>query len=200
MGPRLNLRTVMAIVAGCAVVLSIPRTDLWDKWDESLREAASLGLYLWDKWDAYLRRAARTGLVLGGLCTLVSVLLLWIVARDAPWRRKWVETPGPSRTSGPGPGAPPRDGRSVLYARWPPLWKHAFWSVCAALCLVSWSTRQAPGRGGIQVLPGEIGWPAYTLLAAGVIFVVRVAWTWFAPAAAKDALARWRGSGSMGDR
>lgn len=187
---RLSLWMVMIIVAGCAVVLAIVRSVLWDEWDEDLRVAARIGLALWNGRDESLRQSARIGLVFGGLATLLSYLLLWIVARDAPWRRKL--------------GADPRTephfwvrawhrtlpGAIRFYARWPALLKEAFWASCTALGLVLLLDQVSGGAWWNAGAPGEIGGTDFTLLVAGVVFVVCVVWTWFAPSAAKDALAR----------
>jgi hypothetical protein len=165
---RLGLLTVMALIAGCALVLATVRSE----WAE--------------EWGYYLLLAAIIALTVGGFCTLLSFLLLWSVGWKAPWRHQLGRAPKiKSRL-----GAAHRVSRWVVHfhARWPVLLKQAFWSCCSALCLVVLLDWISLGNWWNEGAPGEIGWPAYTLETAGVIFVVCVAWSWLPPSATKDAL------------
>jgi hypothetical protein len=166
---RLGLLTLVAIIAGCAFVLATVRSE----WAE--------------EWGFYLLLAVILGLVIGGLCTLVSFLLLWSIGWKAPWRHHLGRAP----KTGPRSGAAHRVSRWVVhfYACWPVSLKQAFWSCCAALCLVVLIDWISLGNWWNEGAPGEIGWPAYTLEAAGVIFVVCVAWSRLPPSATKDARA-----------
>lgn len=167
---RLGLRMVMAIVAGCALILAAARSAWWKEWRE------------------YLLVVSLIGLVLGSLGSLLSFSLLLFVGWRAPWRRRL----------GRDPGSRPRfsvwQGLSQwavrCYAAWPMPLKQAFWSVGAALLLAFLLDQLSAGGLWSEGAPWEIDWRAYTLLSAGAIFVVCATWSRSAPSSAKGVLAR----------
>ncbi len=165
---RLGLRMLMAIVAGCALVLAITRSD-WVA-----------------EWGGYSLVVALVGLVVGGICTLTSFFLLWIVGWIAAWRRHASREP---RTD-PQFWVWTSCWAIRFYAIWPALLKQAFWSCCAALCLVCLLDQLSSGTWWTEGAPGEIGWRAYTLCSAAIIFAVCATWSRLAPRAAKEDLAR----------
>ena len=167
---RLSLRMVMAIVAGCALILSAARST-W-----------------WNEWRGYLLVASLIGLVLGTFGSLLSFSLLLLVGWKVPWRRHL----GRDLGSGPHFRVWHRVSRWAIgfYARWPLPWKQGFWSGCAALLLVFLLDQLSAGIWWYEGAPGEIGWRAYALLSAAVIFVACAAWSRFAPPSAKEDLSR----------
>jgi hypothetical protein len=170
---RLSLRMVMAIVAGCALILAAARSSWWNEW---------LG------WLEYLFVALLTGLIVGTLGSQLSLSLLSFVGRRAPWRHQLGRDPDTE----PRLQVWHRVSRWAVrfYSRWPTPLKEAFWSGCAALLLVFVLDQLSAGSWWSEGAPGEIGWRAYALLSAAVIFVACAGWPRLAPSWAKVDLAR----------
>jgi hypothetical protein len=167
---RLTLRMVMAIVAGCALILSAARST-W-----------------WSEWRGYLLVASLIGLAVGAFGSLMSFALLLLVGWRAPWRRQL----GRDLRSGPRFRVWHRASRWAIgfYARWPLPWKQVYWSGCTALLLVFLLDQLSAGVWWYEGAPGETGWRAYALLSAAVIFLACAAWSRFAPLSAREDLAR----------
>lgn len=167
---RLSLRSLMAIVAGCALLLVVARSD-WPT-----------------EWGGYLLLAAVVGLAVGGVLGWASALLMRLIG----WG---VRRCGLGFDRGEPGAAPLRRKRLVAwfarrYARWPLVVKQAAWSSCVAFFLIVLLDLSSQGAWWNQGAPGQIGWWAYLLISAGLIFSLSIGWTLFAPSPAKEDLDR----------